>query len=109
MGISRSANVSMEIGVGVEMLEVGVSSIGVRRGAAVVWRVGMLQDDIPKIAVMTTTHKRSCPVDTRFLIYSSFSLRIVIAGLIYGNRLLYPVQPQLGQQFAEKNQRAIIF
>jgi hypothetical protein len=45
----------MEIGVAVEMLEVGVSSTCVERGVGVIEEVGILQDDIPKIAIMMTT------------------------------------------------------
>ena len=57
------------------MLEVGVSSIGVRldAGVSVVWEAGRLQDDTPMRAAMTAIQKR-------FLILSSFSRRIVLVG-----------------------------
>src|SRR5215207_10712244 len=70
----------MGANVGVELLDVGVSGRGVRvdAGVSVVWEAGRLQDDSPMRAAMTAIQKR-------FLMLSSFSLRIVIAGWRYRN------------------------
>jgi hypothetical protein len=66
VGNSMSSTVAIKVGVGVGVLDGGVSSIGVVGGVFVVWGAGKLQDDTPKINAIMNTHKR-------FLIHSSFS------------------------------------
>jgi len=80
VGSTKSTRVSSGKGVNVGLLDVGVSSIGagMDEGFSVVWDVGRLQDDTPRTAAMTAIQKR-------FLILSSFSGRIVIVPLRYGN------------------------
>jgi hypothetical protein len=82
VGSSKLTVVSAGINVGVGLLDVGVSSSDVRvdidTGVSVVWEAGRLQDDTPMSAVMTAIQKR-------FLMLSSFSPRIVLAGLLYCN------------------------
>jgi hypothetical protein len=57
----------LRIGKDVALLDVGVSSPGVRAaaGVSVVWVAGILQDDTPMTTAMLRIHKR-------FLIVSSF-------------------------------------
>jgi hypothetical protein len=59
-------------GVVIDVLEVGVSSTGVRveAGVAVDWGPGKLQEATPRLRAMTAILKQ-------FLIDSSFSIRIV--------------------------------
>jgi hypothetical protein len=64
----------LRMGRGVELLDVGVSSIGVGAdsGVSVVWDAGKLQDDTPTTTAMMMIHKR-------FLISSSsFQFDMVI-------------------------------
>jgi hypothetical protein len=55
VGKSELINVSKGTGVGVGLLDVGVSSSGVRveAGVSVVWDAGRLQDDTPMMAAAT--------------------------------------------------------
>jgi len=55
VGISILGRVSVATGVSEEVLEVGVSSmgVGVEAGAAVGWDLGKLQDDNPRLKTMT--------------------------------------------------------
>jgi hypothetical protein len=64
---SSISSLVLRIGRAVELLDVGVSSSGVRvaAGVSVVWEAGTLQDDTPMTIAMLTIHKR-------FLILSSF-------------------------------------
>jgi hypothetical protein len=82
VGSSRLIKVSVGTGVEVELPEIGVSGtdVSVEAGVAAVRWDGRLQDDIPRITTRLAIQKR-------FLILSSFSIRIVIAGWIIGNSL----------------------
>jgi hypothetical protein len=64
------------------MPDVGVPGmdVGVEAGVSVIREDGRLQDDTPMTATRLAIQKR-------FLILSSFSIGIVIAGLIIGNSL----------------------
>jgi hypothetical protein len=72
VGSSNSAAVVVLTGVEIEVLEIGVSSTGVRvdAGVAVGWDFGRLQAVSPRFRMRTA-------IQTRFLIDSSFSIRIV--------------------------------
>jgi hypothetical protein len=80
VGNSKSTRVSKGTGVGVGLLEIGVSSSGVMMagGTSVVSEAGRLQEDTPMRTVTTAIQKR-------FLILSSFSRRIVLVDLRYRN------------------------
>jgi hypothetical protein len=77
VGSSKLTRVSAGTDVGVGLLDVGVSSRGARvdmdTGVSVVWEAGRLQDDTPMSAAMAAIHRR-------FLMLSSFSQRMVLAG-----------------------------
>jgi hypothetical protein len=68
VGRSKLTGVSTGTDVAVGLLDVGVSSSGVRMdaGGSVAWEAGRLQDDTPMKAVRTAIQKR-------FLMLSSFS------------------------------------
>jgi hypothetical protein len=68
VGSSKLTRVSTGTSVAVGLLDVGVSSSGVRMdpGVSVVWEAGRLQNDTPMRAAMREIQKR-------FLMLSSFS------------------------------------
>jgi hypothetical protein len=82
VGSARLIKVSIGTGVDVELPDVGVSGTDVRveAGVSVIGDAGRLQDDKPMRAAMSA-------IQERFLIVSSFSLRIVTARLIICNSL----------------------